>query len=266
MLITSYKTKLVNSSDSILEVIKNAIPDVSERSIVVVSSKIVATCEGRFVPKNSQLDTQAQRAAKHELVKREADLYTDPHSSKYDLMLTIKDNWMFVNAGIDESNAQDQYLLWPKNPQAAANEIWQFLRDHYGVKEVGVTISDSSSMPLNWGVIGRAIAHCGFEPLKSYIGKPDLYGRLLKMEQVNVMQAVTAAGVLEMGEGNEQTPLAVVEEVRDIVFQDRPPTSDELASLKIELEDDAYAPILTKADWQQGGGGGSTASTKVDIK
>lgn len=170
-------------------------------------------------------------------------------------MLTVKGNWMFVNAGLDESNANDQYLLWPSDPQKSANEIWHFLREHYGLQEVGVTISDSTSIPLNWGVIGHAIAHCGFEPLKSYIGTKDLYGRFLKMEQVNIMQAATAAAVLEMGEGAEQTPLGLVEGVRDVVFRDRPPTQEELATLHIDLEDDAFAPILTKADWKKGGGG-----------
>ena len=255
MKVTAYKTPLIKKNDNLFEVIAHAIPTLPERSIVVVSSKIIATCEDRFVPKQAGLDREAQRAEKHDLVRQEADLFTDPHSSKYDLMLTIKRNWMFVNAGLDESNADDHYLLWPRNPQQAANDIWQFLRSHYGVSEVGVTISDSSSMPLNWGVIGRGIAHCGFEALKSYIGKPDLYGRPMKMEQVNITQAVTVAGVLEMGEGSEQTPLAVVEEIRDVVFQDRVPTNQELADLHIELEDDAYAPILTKADWKKGGGG-----------
>lgn len=250
MKITAHQTTLIKKHDDLFEIIAQSITSLPERSVLVVSSKIISTCEGRFVPKVT--DT---REEKHALVRQEAQLYTEPHSSKYDLMLTVKGNWMFVNAGLDESNADGQYLLWPKNPQQSANDMWQFLREHYGVKEVGVTISDSTSIPLNWGVIGHAIAHCGFEALKSYIGKPDLYGRLLKMEQVNMMQSVTAAAVLEMGEGAERTPLAIVQDIRDIVFQDQPPTQEELANLHIELEDDAFAPILTKADWKKGGGG-----------
>lgn len=255
MKISAYKSSLVESGDDLFQTIAKAIPTVPEKSIIVVASKIIATCEGRFVPKQPDLDDKARRAEKHSLVRQEAHLYTDPHSSKYDLMMTVKGNWMFVNAGIDESNANDQYLLWPSDPQKSANEIWHFLREHYGVKEVGVTISDSTSIPLNWGVIGHAIAHSGFKALKSYIGSPDLYGRPMKMEQVNVMQAVTAAAVLEMGEGAERTPLGVVEDIKDIVFQDHVPSQQELAELHIELEDDAFAPILTKADWKKGTGG-----------
>lgn len=247
MKVTAYKTPLVTAKDNLFQVIAEAVPYLPERSVLVIASKIVSTCENRFVKKIT-----GKPSEKHELVRKEAEFYTDPHSSKYDLMLTIHRNWMFVNAGIDESNADNQYILWPEDPQASVNKIWQFLRQHYGVKEVGVTMSDSTSIPLNWGVMGHAIAHCGFEQLKSYIGKPDLFGRQLQMEQVNISQGLTAAAVLEMGEGDESTPLAVVREIKDIVFQDRPPSQEELANLHIGIEDDVFAPLLTKADWKKG--------------
>ena len=160
---------------------------------------------------------------------------------------------MFVNAGIDESNADNQYSLWPKDPQKSVNAVWEFLRRHYRVKQVGVIMSDSKSFPLNWGVVGHGIAHCGFKALKSYIGKSDLFGRIMKMEQVNLTQSIAAAAVLEMGEGNEQTPMAIVSDIKNIVFQDRRPTLQELNSLKNNLEDDAYAPIFLRANWKKGG-------------
>ncbi|MDQ3008675.1 MAG: coenzyme F420-0:L-glutamate ligase [bacterium] len=250
MKVAAYKTKLVTPQDSITGVIKESITSLPERSIVVIASKIFSTCEDRFVAKTAQ-----DRAQKHALVRQEAEQYLDPHSSKYDLMLTIKRNRLAVNAGIDESNANDQFLLWPADPQASLNAVWRFLRQQYGVREVGVTMSDSATFPLNWGVIGVAIAHCGFNPLKSYIGKPDLFGRPMKMEQVNIMQAVTVAAVLEMGEGNERQPLAVVEDVAGVEFHDHPPTREELQELRIALEDDVYAPVLSNATWKKGGQG-----------
>jgi F420-0:gamma-glutamyl ligase len=251
MKVTAYKTRLVRSHDDLKKILVESIPSLPERSIVVIASKIFSTAENRFVPKT--VKDEKDKSEKHELARKEAEFYLDPHSSKYNLLLTIKRNWMFVNAGIDESNADNQYLLWPVDPQKSVNEVWSFLREHFGVQELGVTMSDSSSMPLNWGVTGHAIAYCGFNPLRSYIGKPDLFGRPMLMEQVNVMQSVTAAATLEMGEGNEQTPIAVVEDIKDIQFQDHQPTEQELAALHIELEDDAFAPLLTTVKWQKGG-------------
>lgn len=250
MNVIAIKTPLIKAGDDLRQVIAASLPTLPERSILVISSKVISTSENRFVPK-----VTGEREEKYALVRQEADYYTEPHASKYDLMLTIKNNWMFMFAGIDESNADGSYLLWPKDPQSSAAELWHWLREYYGVKEVGVTVSDSTSMPLNWGVMGHAIAYAGFAPLKSYIGKPDLFGRLMKMEQVNIMQSVTAAAVLEMGEGAESTPLGLVTNVKDIVFLDHSPTAEELAALRIDIEDDAYAPIMTKADWKKGNGG-----------
>jgi len=253
MKVTAHRTRLIKSGDSIEEVLAESLPPLKENSFVVIASKIFSTCEGRFIQRTEH--NPGEKFEKHELARQEAEWYLEPHSSKYNLMLTVKRNWMFVNAGIDESNADGAYLLWPKDPQTSINKVWQFLRAKNGIQNLGVTMSDSASFPLNWGVIGHSIAYCGFNPLKSYIGKPDLFGRTMVMEQVNMAASVTAAAVLEMGEGAERTPFAVVEEVTGAEFQDHEPTAAELQSVSIELADDAFAPILTKADWKKGGGG-----------
>ena len=249
MKLSSVSTKLVTASDDLYQVLSDAIPVLTERSIVVIASKIIATTQNRFVEKRT-----GTKAEKYRLIERESEYYLPATASHYEVMLTVKGNWMFANAGIDESNANGRYLLWPDNPQAAAESIWHFLRKKFHRAEIGVTVSDSRSLPLNWGVTGHAIAHCGFNPLYSYIGKPDLYGRPMKMEQLNVAQAVTAAGALVMGEGAEQTPIAVASELPDsIEFVDHPPTPQELQALHISLEDDIFAPLLTAVAWQKGG-------------
>lgn len=244
MKVTAIKTPIVKANDNIEEIIRSSIKELPERSVVVIASKIFSTCENRFIEKNGDPDQ------KYELIKSEAEKYTEPHSSKYNLMMTIKRNILFVNAGIDESNAENKFLLWPQDPQQSVNNIWNFLKKEYGVKEVGVTMSDSASQMLNWGVVGRAIAHCGFNPLRSYVGKKDLFGKIMKMEKSNVMQSITDAAVLEMGEGAEQTPIGLVEDITNIEFHDHVPTIEELDELNIEIEDDAFAPILTKAEWE----------------
>jgi dihydrofolate synthase / folylpolyglutamate synthase len=245
MKVTAIKTPIVQPKDNLKEVIRQSVKELPEKSVVVIASKIFSTCENRFVEKNSDPNQKTK------LIKQEADKYTDPHSSKYNLMMTIKRNILFVNAGIDESNAGNQFILWPKDPQKSINEIWYFLKKEYGVKEVGVTMSDSASQMLNWGVVGRAIVYCGFNPLRSYIGKKDLFGKEMKMEKTNVMQSLTDAAVLEMGEGAEQTPIGIVENITDIEFQNHAPTRKELDQLKINIEDDAFAPILNKAKWEK---------------
>ena len=247
MHVTAVRTPVVRANEDLFAILDEALPKLEERSVVVVSSKIVALCEGRVVP----LDEEE----KSRIVEQEAQWFIPASSSKYGVTLTITRDQMFANAGVDESNAENQFVLWPKDPQESANGLWEFLRQRDGLKEVGVIISDSRLLPLVWGVLGAGIAHAGFKALSSKIGKPDIFGRPLKMTQVNVVQGVAVAAVFEMGESNEQTPLAVVTEIRDIEFQNRPPSQEELEGLKIDREDDMYASILMAAPWQKGGGG-----------
>lgn len=244
MHISALHTPIVEANDDLFALLDAAFPVLPERSVVVVTSKIISLCEGRVVPIGT--------VSKEALVAQEADKYISMGNSKYGVMLTVIRNQMFANAGIDESNSNGNYVLWPEDPQRSANEIWQHLRKKTGVKELGVIVSDSRVAPLYWGTLGAGIAHCGFRALNSKISVPDLFGRELKFTQVSVLQGVAAAAVLEMGESNEQTPLALVTEIKEITFQDREPTVEELDALKIEIEDDLYAPILTKAEWQTG--------------
>jgi coenzyme F420-0:L-glutamate ligase/coenzyme F420-1:gamma-L-glutamate ligase len=98
-------------------------------------------------------------------------------------------------------------------------------------------------------VVGTCLAHCGFKQLADYRGKKDLFGRKIKFVQLNVAEAIASAAVLEMGEVAEQMPLALVEEIKHIEFQDHEPTQQELQALRIELEDDVYGPFLKSVPW-----------------
>lgn len=250
MTVTAIYTPLIDSKSDFMAQLMSCLPlPLPDRSVLVIASKIVSVAEGRLVGRDGN------REQLHRLVREEAEWYLEPHASRYDIMLTIKRNWMFVNAGIDQSNAAGKLALWPVDPQGSVNQLWRRLRFHTeGKQRLGVILADSGGIPLNWGVVGRGIAHCGFKALRDYVGTCDLYGRPMVMEKSNLFQAIAAAAVLEMGEGSERTPLALVKEVGQIEFQEREPSVSELKELRIELEDDAYAPVLGSAPWKRGGG------------
>lgn len=248
MKVTALHTPLVKPGENLHQFLADNISELPEKSFLIITSKIISFAQNRLVPEDKNQPEQ-----KHELARQEADLYLESSESKYDLMLTIKNSILAVNAGIDQSNANGNYVLWPKDLQKTTNEIWQFLREHFNVKKLGVIITDSKTIPLRWGVTGTAVANCGFEVLINKIGEEDLFGKKLEMTQVNVAEAVGIAAALEMGEGNEQRPLAVVSDVNQpIVFQDRPPTEKELKDLLISPADDVYAPVLMKVQWKKG--------------
>jgi len=245
MNITAIKTpKLVAGSASIYEVLDNVLPTIAEGSIIAVTSKIVSICEGNVL---AYAD-----ADKEELIERESDRYLPATLSAYGFHFTITNNTLIPMAGIDESNGDGHYILWPRDAQKSANDIRKYLADKYGLRELGVIITDSTCRPLRWGTSGIALAHSGFKALKSYVGTPDLFGRPFGVTQADISGGLAAAAVLAMGEGTEQTPLCVLSDLSSIVFQSDDPTEAELAATIITLEEDVFAPFLTAVEWQKG--------------
>jgi dihydrofolate synthase / folylpolyglutamate synthase len=246
MNIKAIKTHKITSDDKdILKVLDQYIENLEDGSIVAVTSKIVSICQGRVIKIGDE--------DKEELIKKEAQLYLPKASSKYNLSFTVTNNLLVATSGIDESNGNGFYVLWPGNPQGEANRIREFLTKKYSLKKLGVVITDSKTTPLRWGVTGFAISHSGFSALKDYTGKEDLFGRPFAFEKLNMADSLAATSVLVMGEGSEQTPLAVVSEIHNVIFQDRNPTTEELEEIVISLEDDLFAPFLQSVKWQKGG-------------
>lgn len=244
MRITPIKTSIVEAfSTDTNEILSGALSCIRENSIVAITSKIISLCEGSVAAREEN--------EKDEMIEREADLFLPKSGgSRYDVYLTIKNNVLIPNAGIDESNANGYYVLWPKDPQASAERCWRFLRQHYNVKNVGVIITDSVPAPLKWGVTGICISHCGFLSINNQVGRHDLFGRNLKMTKINVADALASAAVLCMGETDEQTPIALLEELPFVQFKQEPPTEQELKSSHIDLCDDLFSQLLESAPWQ----------------
>lgn len=246
MKITPIKTHKVTPRDTdIFAILNRYLPKIKEESIVAIASKIVSITEGQMM-RIGTID-------KDELIRREAQYYLPRSSSKYNVSLTVTRNILAASAGIDESNGNGYYILWPKQLQETANKICSYLRKRFKLKHVGAVITDSRTTPLHWGVTGFSLAHSGFLAINSYIGKRDLFGRTFEYEKMNVADSLAAGAAVVMGEGAEQTPLAVIEDVPLVRFQRRNPSKRELEQLRIELEDDLYAPLLKNTKWEIGG-------------
>lgn len=225
-----------------MAILDTYLPTIQEKSVVAIASKIVSICEGAIVDKAGVKD-------KNELIYQEADYYLPAEENTYGIALTIKYNILIPSAGIDESNGDDIYILWPRNPQTTANQVREYLVNKYNLKDIGVIITDSKTMPLRWGTTGVMLAHSGFAALRDYVGKPDIFGKPMRVTKANVADGLAATAVLAMGEGSEQTPLAVISELNDVDFCFRNPSAQELEALKIEFQDDLYGSILSKTNW-----------------
>ncbi len=247
MIVTPIKTRRVEpGSGDIFSLLDESIKILDESSIIAIASKVVAICEGRTI--------QADKVDLQKLVEKESDYYLPKETSKFGFSFTISHNTLIPRAGIDESNGNGHYILWPKNPVESANNIRAYLRKKFGLKKLGVVITDSTARPMHYGLEGTAIGYSGFLPHNDLVGKPDLFGRELTVTYPNIVDGLAAAAVLVMGEGSEQTPIAVIKDVPSINFQSKDPSTDELERFYIAFDkDDLFAPFLKNQPWKKGG-------------
>lgn len=243
MYIYPIATKKIVTGDRLYDILAASLPAIKEGSILAITSKIVAICQGRMLLKGS--------APKDDLIQKEADWYIPRQRSKRGLIITLKEGNLIASAGIDESNGNGFYILWPKNPQLVANQVRAYLVKRFALRNVGVLITDSKSTPLRRGTTGFSLAYSGFSPLTSYVGKPDIFGIPLRETKADIADALAAAAVLVMGEGGEQTPLTVITDVPFVHFQPENPSEKELAKFRIRVRDDLYAPLLSFAPWRK---------------
>lgn len=220
--------------DQVFDEILRVLPSLSERDVIVVTSKVVSIEQGRCVPAATVGD-------KEKLVATWADWYIPRASSRYGISLSIVYNALISTAGIDESNADHHLIFLPADPSGAAAEIRRRCCERDGINELGVIVSDSHCLPMRQGVVGISIGSSGFLPVYDYRGTPDLFGRPFKVSQTNVADAIAAAAGGIMGEGAEGTPVVVVRGWPRVVFS---PTA-RLDQFTILKEEDLFAPLLS---------------------
>lgn len=230
MTIRPIKTRVFREGDDLLAFITDYFKKLPEKSVIAVTSKIVALAEKRTAVAETV-------QAKEKLIRKESDRAIP---TKY-VWLTVKDGMVMASAGIDESNANGKLILLPKDSFKTARFLRKQLREKYGVRDLGVLITDSQTIPLRAGVIGLALGYAGFRGVRDYRGKPDIFGRALAFSRTNVADSLATAATFAMGEGNEQQPLALIEQT-GIEFRD---TIDR-KELHIDMQEDMYQPLLVR--------------------
>lgn len=245
MIITPIKTdKILAGKQSLVDLLDQYLLSFSEKSVLAITSKIVSLCEGRVIP--------IEGTTKEDLVEAESDYYLPATVSRYGYHFTITNHTLISMSGIDESNGNGDYILWPKDAQTTANEIRDYLTHRFKIKYAGVVIVDSTCTPLRLGTSGIALSFSGFRALNNYVGKPDLFGRPFTVSQANVAGGLAAAAVLVMGEGTERQPFVTITDLSFVEFQTQNPTKEELETLNISLEEDLFGPFLVSARWEKG--------------
>ena len=229
MLIKAIKTRIFHESEELFPFILKYVKKIPEKSVLVVTSKIVALSEGRTV----EYKNKKQKIA---LIKQESDF-----SLKNNFLFSIKGGMVTPFAGIDESNGNGKLVLLPKDSFKSAEVLRKKLMLKFRLKNFGILITDSGFIPLRNGAIGLAVGYAGFEGVKNHIGKKDIFGRILKMSKTDVADSLATTAVLSMGEGRERTPLALITGA-PVVFTDKIKRNE----IIINPKKDIYAPLFNK--------------------
>lgn len=230
MQIRAIKTRIFKEREDLLSFIFKYVKKVPEKSVLVVTSKIVALSEGR----TADFKNEKQKVS---LIKTESSFALQ---TKYkNVWLTIKDDMVMPNAGIDESNAKGKLILLPKDSFRSADFIRKELKKNFKVKKFGVLITDSRLFPMRAGVVGVALGYAGFEGVRNYIGTQDIFGRILKVSKTDIADSLATASVLCMGEGKEQQPLALITDT-PIEFVEKINKKE----LLINPKEDLYLPLF----------------------
>jgi coenzyme F420-0:L-glutamate ligase/homotetrameric cytidine deaminase len=182
----------------------------------VIAESAVATAEGGVValsevnpgPRAQELaDKYRKDPREMELVIRSSDRIMGGIPG---VVLTIKDGFLYPNAGIDHSNAPPgSVVLFPEDPKMSASRIRKRMEEASG-KRIGVVIGDSRTHPLRLGCVGVALACDGILPVEDARGEKDLYGRTLEVTRKAVADNLVSAGEVVMGEGDEGVPAVII--------------------------------------------------------
>ena len=125
------------------------------------------------------------------------------------IIVKTKHGFVCANAGIDESNVQDGYAtLLPKDPDKSAILLKERIEQKTG-KNISVIISDTFGRPFRLGQTDVAIGIAGLEPILDYNGKPDTFGKIMRVTAIAVADEICSASELVMGKV-EKCPIAIV--------------------------------------------------------
>ena len=122
--------------------------------------------------------------------------------------------FVMANAGIDRSNVDpgagaEPVLLLPRDPDGSAERLRQRLGARFGTAPA-VIVADSFGRAWRRGTVGIALGAAGLPAMMDLRGRPDLYGRALRVSETGLADEIAAAASLLMGQADEGQPAIVV--------------------------------------------------------
>jgi coenzyme F420-0:L-glutamate ligase/coenzyme F420-1:gamma-L-glutamate ligase len=191
----------VVAGDDLPAIVADAVGELEEGDILVVTSKVVSKAEGRQVVAADREDAITAETVRVVATKAHAGGVTRIVENRLGLVLAA--------AGVDSSNAPEgTILLLPVDPDASARAICVALRERFGVR-VGVVVSDTLGRAWRLGQTDIAIGAAGLRVLDDLRGSTDAGGRRLEATIIAVADELAGAADLVKGKA-AGLPVAVI--------------------------------------------------------
>lgn len=216
---------MIAKGDDLAQIVGDALGQTGmvlmDGDVLVLAQKIVSKSEGRTVDLCAVTpnDEAIELAAAADKDPRIVELILGESVSiirqiRGVIITEHRNGWIMANAGIDASNvasseAEENVLLLPENPDESCEKLRDSLMKSYGA-QIGVIISDSFGRPWRLGTTAVAIGAAGVPSLWDRRGDLDLFGRELVVSQQAVADELANAASLLQGQAAEGRPIVLI--------------------------------------------------------
>ena len=234
------KEDIQPSDDIVALILSSSKSSIDDGDVIVISQKIISKKEGRVVNLNSiipsELSVGISSAYEKDPRLVEAILSESKRIVRMEhgvIIVETNHNFICANAGIDESNVEKGFAtLLPVDPDKSAKKIRDAILQITG-KNTAVIISDTFGRPFRLGQTDHAIGIAGIESIKNYEGKPDTFGKIMRVTAIAIVDELCAAAELVMGK-TEKSPAAII---KNYSFESK---NDSISSIIRDEDEDLF--------------------------
>ena len=234
------KEDIQPSDDIVALILSSSKSSIDDGDVIVISQKIISKKEGRVVNLNSVIPSELSVGISSAYEKDprlvEAILSESKRIVRMEhgvIIVETNHNFICANAGIDESNVEKGFAtLLPVDPDKSAKKIRDAVLQITG-KNTAVIISDTFGRPFRLGQTDHAIGIAGIESIKNYEGKPETFGKIMRVTAIAIVDELCAAAELVMGK-IEKSPAAII---KNYSFESK---NDSISSIIRDEDEDLF--------------------------
>jgi coenzyme F420-0:L-glutamate ligase/coenzyme F420-1:gamma-L-glutamate ligase len=221
----------VEPGDDLAAALLDVAPDdLADGDVLVIAHKVVSKAEGRvrrlddIEPGERALALAGEHRKDPRLVQAVLDESAELLRARDGVLICeTRHGFVCANAGVDQSNASrpGELVLLPEDPDSSARRLRAGVETASGVRPA-VVISDSFGRPWRLGETDVALGAAGLVALDEWSGRPDAYGRELRVTSIAVGDAAAAAADLARAKDSRR-PVVLVRGLERYVTADDGP-------------------------------------------